>query len=483
MSETLKEKTAKGLFWGGLSSVAQQGIGLVFGIILGRILSPHDYGMTAMIWVFQLVGSALQESGFKSAIANLKNPTEKDYNSVFWFNIAIGLLCYTTLFFCAPLIARYYHTPELVKLSRYAFLSIVFASLGTAQSAYLFRNLKVKEQAKSAIVAILCSNVVGAVLAYCGLGYWALATQTVLYVALNTLQLWCYSPWRPNLHVDFGPALKMFKFGSMLLATTILDRINMNVMNVLLGRYYSAIEVGNYNQAYMWSSKASYMVQGTTNQVVQPTLTNVSDEQERQMHIFRKLVRFTAFVCFPLLFGLGLIAREFIVLALTEKWLNSVILLQILCISGAFIPINNVLSNLIISKGRSGVFFLSTLALSTTLIIAMIATHTYGIRLMAVTYTAIYIVWMFVWHRLVNKLINYRLSMFLKDVVPFVLISAAVLFFTGFVTRHIESLWLLLVLRVVMSSLLYVLVMKMAKVKIFNEAMEFMKSRVKKTPF
>jgi O-antigen/teichoic acid export membrane protein len=146
--ETLKEKTTRGLFWGGLNNVVQQGLGLLFGIVLGRLLNRSDYGMVAMIAIFSLVATALQDSGFRSAIANLKAPRHEDYNAVFWFNVAVGAGCYVALFLAAPLIAAFYRTPELVLLCRVAFLSIIFSCLGTAQSAFLFRNLKVKEQAK-----------------------------------------------------------------------------------------------------------------------------------------------------------------------------------------------------------------------------------------------------------------------------------------------------------------------------------------------
>ena len=480
MAETLKDKTTKGLFWGGLSNVVLQGVGLVFGIILGRLLSPHDYGMTAMILVFQLLATALQESGFKSAIGNLKEPQHRDYNAVFWFNVSVGVACYVVLFCCAPLIARYYHTPELVPLSRYAFLNVIFASLGTAQSAYLFRNLKVKEQAKAGMAAILLSNVVGAVMAWAGCGYWSLATQSIVYIALNSSLLWYYSPWRPSFDIDFRPVRQMFKFSSKLLITTILDRINMNIMNVLLGRYFSTVDVGHYNQAYMWSSKASYIVQGTTNPVVQPVMTNVADEQERQLRIFRKLVRFTAFLCFPMLFGLGLVAREFITLALTEKWLRSAELLQILCVSGAFIPISNVLSNLLISKGRSGTFFYSTLALSLTLIAAMVVSHAAGIRTMAIVYVAIYLAWVFVWHALVSRLTGYTLLMFLKDMLPFALVAFAVMAVTGYVTAGLTSLWLLLIARIILAALLYSLVMIVARVQIMQDCIDFVFQKFRK---
>ena len=153
--ETLKQKTARGLFWGGMNTMVQQVIGLLFGIILGRLLAPSDYGMMAIISVFSLVAVALQDSGFKVALANEKAPTHADYNAVFWFNILMGIALYAALFLSAPLIGRWYNTPQVVPLCRYAFLSIVVASMGTAQSAWLFKNLRAKQIAKASMAAML----------------------------------------------------------------------------------------------------------------------------------------------------------------------------------------------------------------------------------------------------------------------------------------------------------------------------------------
>ena len=163
--ETLKEKTARGLMWGGLNSGVQQVVGLAFGIILGRLLAPSDYGMMAMISIFSLVATALQDSGFRTALTNLKDPKPEDYNSVFWFNIIMASSLYILLFFAAPLIGDFYDTPRVVPLCRYAFLSIVIASLGTAQSAYLFKHLKAKQQAEAGGLAVLVSSTVGVVMA------------------------------------------------------------------------------------------------------------------------------------------------------------------------------------------------------------------------------------------------------------------------------------------------------------------------------
>ncbi|HAT60993.1 MAG TPA: flippase [Prevotella sp.] len=480
--ESLKEKTAKGLFWGGLNSTMQQIIGLAFGILLGRLLSPSDYGMMAMISIFSLIATTLQSSGFPTALANIQNPKDEDYNSVFWFNILIGISAYLILFFCAPLIGDYYHTEKIVPLCRYAFLSIVFASFGTAQNAYLFKNLKAKQQAKSGIFAVFISSMVGAICAFNGLAYWSLATQGLIFVLFNTIMAWHYSSWRPSIHhITFQPVRKMFRFSCKMLASSITTNINNNILNIMLGHYFSPHDTGNYNQAYQWDSKCFSLVQGMVNQVAQPVLVNLRSEGDKQIQAFRKMMRFTAFISFPLLFGFGLVAKEFIVIALTAKWLVSAEFIQILCISGATMPIFSLLSNMVISKGKSGIYFWCTFGLGVVQIIVMLLTWPLGIRAMVIAYTILNVGWLFVWQYFVKRLAGYHLSMFFRDTLPFALAAFGVMAATHFTTLAIHNLILLLICRVFMAVILYYLVMKVAKVKILNECQKFILSKFKKS--
>lgn len=478
--ETLKEKTAKGLFWGSMNNGVQQLIGLVFGIILGRLLSQSDYGMMAMISVFSLVATALQDSGFRTALTNLRDPKDSDYNSVFWFNIIVGITMYVILFFSAPLIGRYYHSEEVVPLCRYAFLSIIIASLGTAQSAYLFKRLKAKQQAKAAMAAVIVSSIIGALMAWCGLAYWSLATQGLVYVSINTSLQWHYSPWRPSFRgVSFAPVRRMFRFSFKILATTIMTHVNNNVLNILLGHYFSSRDTGNYNQAYQWNTKCFSLVQNMVSQVAQPVLVRLDNESERQIGAFRKLMRFTAFVSFPLLFGFGLVAKEFIVLAITAKWLASAELIQILCISGAVVPLSTLLSNMIISKGRSGTFFWCTFSLGIALMALMLAVWPLGIRAMVVGYVCVNVAWLFVWLFFVRRLTGYGLSMFVRDTLPFALAAIGVMAAVHAATSFMTSLWLLLLSRVVLAAVLYYAVMKVARVRILDECVAFILRKTK----
>ena len=363
---------------------------------------------------------------------------------------------YVILFFCAPFIADFYHMPALVPLSRYVFLSFVFSSFATAPYAYLFKNFQAKLQTKSGIIAVVTSSVVGAVLAFLDFGYWALATQSLVFVAVSSAMAWHYSAWHPTLHIDYRPAMRMFKFSCKILATTIVTQINNNVLNILLGHYFSAHDTGNYNQAYQWDSKCFNLVQGMVNQVAQPVLVDLRRNQGRQVQA-----------------GFGLVAREFIVLTITAKWLPSAELLQLLVISGATFPLVSLLSSLVISEGRSGLYFWITASLGVVEIGLMLLLYPYGIRTMVIAYVLVNIVWLFVWHFFVNRLVGYSLGLFLKDTLPFALAALGVMAATHILTSGISNLWLLLFSRIIIAVLLYYAVMRVARVKILQECIDF----------
>ena len=471
--ETLKEKTAKGLFWGGMNNGVQQLLGLAFGIILGRLLDPSDYGMTAMLAVFSVIANELQSSGFKTGLVNLKSPAHDDYNAVFWFNILAGAAIYVVLFFCAPLIADYYHQPKLIPLSRYVFLGFVFSSFGMAQSAYLTKQMQIKQIAQCGMTATLTSSIVSVILAVMGFGYWALATQYLLYIAMNTLLLWFFSPWRPTTKVTFEPIRRLFPFSFKIMLSAIFTQVNNNIMNLLLGRYYGETNTGHYNQAYQWSSKCFLLVGNMLKQVDQTVLVGLGDERERQLAVLRKMMRFTAFISFPLLFGLGMVSHEFIVLAIGEKWAFAASLLPLLCLCGAFLPLSTLLTDSVISQHRSDIYLWNTFALGILQMALMVALWREGIMTMVIAYALLNIAWVFVWHFFVQRLMNYRLIPFLKDILPFALAAAGVMAVTGFVTHTIEMLWLKLLCRVVLAALLYYVVMRLAGALILKEIMAF----------
>lgn len=477
--QSLKQKTAKGLFWGGLSSSIQQLLGLIIGIIVTRMLSRADYGMIGMLAIFSSIASILQESGFIAALAIRTKVSDKDYNAVFWFSILCSTALYGLLYLSAPLIARYYSTPELIPLSRLAFLGFFISSFGIAPRAILFRNLRVKENAIISLTALVSSGIVSIILAANGFAYWGLAIQSIVYVAVVVLLNWYYAKWKPSFHIDFSPIKEMFGFSSKMLITNIFIAVNNNLFSVLLGKYYSKQSVGDFSQANKWNNMGHSLITGMINGVAQPVLANVANDPQRQLAVFRKMLRFTAFISFPAMFGLSIVSKEFIVITITDKWIESAKMMQLLCIWGAFVPVNNLLSNLIVSRGRSSIFMFNTITLSLLQIITACISYPYGINIMIYLFAAINILWMFVWRFFVSKEIPLTLFAMLKDIAPYFLLSATLTTTAYYMTLGISNLYLSLIIKVVFVASIYALVLWKMQSVIFLESIQFIRKKHK----
>lgn len=236
--QSLKEQTARGLLWGGLSNTLMQLLGALFGLALMQLLTPADWGKVAMLNIFAALASTLQESGFIAALCNRKTPSDNDYNSVFRVNLTVSTGLYLFLWFMAPLIARFYNDDELIPLARFLFLGFLFSGLGTVQRAYLFGHLMVRETSICNISAMLVSNSLGVVLAYLGFAYWGIVAQQVTFVLAVQVLSWYFSSWRPSLRIDLRPAAEMFRFSCKLLLTNVFRNLYDHAFSVLLGRWF-----------------------------------------------------------------------------------------------------------------------------------------------------------------------------------------------------------------------------------------------------
>ena len=472
--QSLKDKTAKGLLWGGISNGAQQLLNLFFGIFLARLLTQEDYGMVGVLSIFSLIATALQESGFISALANRKEIKHEDYNAVFWFSFLIGLSLYLILFACAPLIAHFFQTPELTSLARYSFLGFLISSTGIAHSAYLFRTLMVKQRAMASVIGLLLSGTIGITLAYFGFSYWGIATQSLVYIATTTCCYWYFSPWRPNFHLDFSPLKSMLTFSSKLLITNIFNHIHNNVFAIILGKFYTIPDAGNYNQANKWNYMGHSFINGMVSSVAQPVLAQVSDDKKRQLKVFRKMMRFTCFISFPAMLGLSFVAPELITIAITDKWAESAKILQLLCISGAFIPVINLCSNLLISKGKSNIYMWNTISLVIFQLFVMLLCHPYGIHTMIVIYVAINISWLLIWHHFVQKEIGYLLVNLMKDVTPYLLITIGAIVISHFCLIGCTNIYLKFVGKIGTVALLYLSAMWATGSQTLKEGLDYL---------
>ena len=473
----LKDKTAKGLLWGGISNGLIQVLGALFGIVLLRILSPGDYGKIAVLIVYANIASNLQESGFMAALIRMKEPRHEDYNAVFWFNIIVSVVIYVILWFAAPLIASFNHEPVLTPLARYLFLGFVFSAMGTVQRAYLQGHLLIKQQSIISLVALILSNVIGVVMALMGFAFWGLATQTVSFILFTMLMDWWVSPWRPSLKIDLRPAWRMFGFSSKLLVTNLFNQLNSQVFSVLLGKYYNTYVVGVYSNARKWNDMAVNTICGMLQGVSLPVLAQVADDDERYRQVFRKMLRFASFVSFPCMFGLALISREFILITVGQKWADSATLLSMLCFYGAFFPLTSLYSSLTISRGHSGMNMVSTIVLCILVWIGLIVMHPYGIYHMVTYFITVNILWLFVWHWFAWRIVRLRLLDVLKDIMPFCLLAGVVMVATALITSPITNIYLCCVAKVVIAVLLYVGLVYLSGARILRESIDYIRHK------
>ncbi len=476
MKEGLKERTAKGLMWGAINNMTSQLLMALIGIILGRLLTPADYGMVGMLAIFTAITGSLQESGFTAALTNLKEATHREYNAVFWTSTGISILLYLVLYISAPLIADYFHQPGLIPLSRLVFASLLLAGIGIAHAAYMFRNMMNREKAITGFFALVGSGIIGITLALNGYSYWSLAWQQFAYICIINIGRLYYVRWMPSFHIDLTPIREMIGFSSKILITNIINQVNNNILSFIFGRLFTAGAVGNYTQAAKWNTMGHSLISGTMQQVAQPVLASINEEENRQLNVFRKMLRFTAFLSMPAMLGLAFIA-DFIVVLLGEQWTDSVPLLRMLCISGAFLPIHTLYQNLFISHGRSDTYMWCSVALVITQIVVVMVFATWGIEIMIAAYVVTLILWTGIWQVLAYRLIQLRFINLLKDVCPFLLATIGCIGVAYYATLFITNVIALILSRIIITSLLYMAIMKIAHVKIFMECILFIFKR------
>lgn len=476
----LKEKTAKGLMWGALNTLSTQLLSALFGIFLARMLSPAEYGMVGMLTIFSALSAALQESGFTAALTNLKQVTRRDYNAVFWFSTLVSLTLYALLFLAAPLIARFFHQPELVALSRVVFLGFVFGGIGVAHAAYMFRNMMNREKTVLGILALTGSGAVGLTMAWHGCSYWSLAGQQLTYILIADAGRLYYVRWLPSLSIDLTPLRSMFAFSSKILLTNIINQLNANFLTFIFGRLFTPATLGGYTQAAKWNQMGCSLVSGTIQQVAQPVLASISDDEGRQLNVFRKMLRFTAFLSMPAMFGLGLIA-DFIVLLLGEQWADSVMLLRILCLGGAFLPIHTLYQNLFISHGRSDTYLWCTVAqIVVQTAVVLTAGLRGGVGVMVTAYVVLSVLWTAVWQMLARRMTGLRLWDMLKDIVPFFTAAMGCTAIAWVGAQDVSHPVLNILARIGIMAVMYIAIMKVGQVKIFDECCQFIKNKYSK---
>ena len=475
MSESnLKTKTAKGLLWGGMNNGLQQFIGVVVGLVLLSQLTRDDYGIVGMLAIFTAIATTMQEGGFKAALINRGEVRSEDHNAVFWFTIAVSACLYLILFFLAGPIARFYHTPELVKVGRLLFLSFFFVSCSISSDAFLLRNMMIRHRATMDISGALVAGIVAVVMALKGFGYWALVAHSVVQSFVTSLLKVIFTPWKPSLKISFKPVWEMFPFGFRLVVASFVTQIQTNIFSVILGRAYSKTEVGVYTQGSKWANMAGQVFSGMVTSVGQPVLAHAASDTDRQLAIFRKLMRFAAFIACPAMLGLGLIAPEFINI-INPEFTSSVPILRIYCLYFMATLVQTLFNQAAMATGRSDRYLTFTLINAAVQIATAFLTFSYGLVTMAAAVTAANYLAVVVWYLLSHDIIGIKFIDLLKDTVPFFAIALLLVVLAHFAFAAIGSDWLRMLCKIAFVAGLYLTFTQ--RTKTCKDVVAFIKKR------
>lgn len=354
-TKTLKQQALSGAKWTSIEKISTQLLQFIIGVIVARLVTPSDFGIVGMLAIFIAFGNALLDSGFGTALIRQKDKDEKDYSTVFFFNIAVGFVIYIFLFFSAPLIADFYQTPILSDVTQVYGLILLINSFIVVQVAKLTAELRFKIQFIINSLALGISGVVGIAMAYNGFGVWAIVWQQLTNRLICTFLIWIFARWRPMLYFSKQSFKKLFSFGSKMLILSFIDIIYDNVYTLTIGKFYAPQFVGYYTRSQQIVNIPQHSISQIVSKVSLPILSPYQDDNEKLLKVFEKIFRLTIFAVYPLLVGLVVLAKPLIQILLGEKWLPCVPYLQILSFGALWVALTLINLNLFIVKGRSDI--------------------------------------------------------------------------------------------------------------------------------
>lgn len=420
---TLKKKAVNSVFWRIGEVGGRQIIQLGISIVLARLILPESFGAVAMLTIFTAIANVFVDSGFSTAIIRKTNRTEADCSTVFWFNIAVALFFYGILFLCAPLVADFYEMPILKPVLRVSAIGIVINSFAGLQRSLLTAEMQFKTLAKLSIISLIISGTVGMIMAYYDFQVWALVAQGLVAAVIGTIFIWCKSTWRPRLLFSKASFKEFFGFGSKLLASSLLDTTFSNIYGVVIGKIFNASDLAFYNRSSSLANMTSSLPSGVLQSVTFPTLCKLQHSDNALRNGYRRILRISAFIVFPLCLGMGAVAYPLINVLYTETWIFSASLLQIICFNFMWYPIHAINLNLLMVKGRSDLFFRLEIIKKINTVVMLCITIPIGLK--AICYGGICnsVIALFINTHYTGKLLNLGIVTQLKDLWPSLLIS------------------------------------------------------------
>ena len=422
-SEGLKEKAVNGIFWSFSDSISTQLAQFIVGLILARILSPEEFGLVGMITVFLAISQSLADGGFGEALIRKKNTTDTDFSTVFYFNLVASSAVFALFYLLAPVIASFYGREELTDIARVLGTIILINAVCIAQRTQLTRQVDFRKQMKINLSAALISGVVAIIMALSGFGVWSLVWRSVVRSVIQAVMLWWTNRWVPRPVFSRESFMSLFPFGSRLLVSGLIDTIYNNVYLLIIGKFFSATQLGYYTRADQFSRLVSYNLTRAVQRVSYPVLSIVQDEDARLKGGYRKLIRATMYITFFLMLGMAAVAEPLIVTLIGSKWLPAVEYLQYLCMAAALYPLHALNLNILNVKGRSDLLLRLEVVKKLLAVPVIVAGIFLGIRVLLIGMIVHSLVSYFVNSYYSGRLIAYPSGEQLGDIVPSFLVA------------------------------------------------------------
>ncbi len=477
--DNLRHKTIHALLWSFLDAVAQRGLQLAIGIVLARLLFPEQFGLIGMLVIFMSAAQSFLDSGFGTALIQKSDATQTDTCSIFYFNIMIGLVAAGLMCWSAPWIAAFYKQPVLTPLMRALSLTIVINSFGLIQSTILTKEINFKTLTKVSLIAGALSGVAGISMAANGFGVWSLVVQQVSNALFQTICLWFFSPWRPSLIFSLKSLQTMFGFGSRMLASDLLNRIFENIYSLVIGKLFSAADLGFFTRARTLSDVPTQTLSQIVGRVTFPVFSTIQNDKERLKRGLKKALTTLVMVNFPMMIALALIARPLVLLMLTEKWEASVRYLQLLSIVGLLYPLHVMNLNVLQALGRSDLFLRLEIIKKAMIVINIAVTWRWGIS--AIIYGIIInsMIGYYLNSYYNGILISYPISEQILDLLPYLtasLVMGVAVYVAGLL--QFSNLWALLLAQIAIGIVVYAGYCRAFRLKAFMDLWQAMWNRM-----
>lgn len=351
----LETKVASGIAWSFLEKILTMVIQMVVSIIVARELMPEDFGVMAIMTFFTSVALAIVDSGFSQALIRKESPSDSDYRTVLYFNLAMSVVLYGVLVAVAYPVAMLYDAPVIWTIAPVLSLVLPINALCVVQTVMFTREFRFALLSKVVFVASLVSGVVAVVMAVMGWGIWALVAQRLLMMGIKALAFWSIRRWRSDAPLNLASLRAMAPFSLRLLATDLIASVYNNVAQLFIGKIHNTSMLGYYSQAQKLKDLPVISTVQAVQGVTFPALSQIKDDDTKFSAGYLRISEMLAFVVFPLMLGMVAVAEDMFLLLLGDKWMPTVPYFEILALSGLFYPLGVVSYNVLKSRSDGAV--------------------------------------------------------------------------------------------------------------------------------